>query len=114
MSPPLTSSTTHLARRATSLGLAFGLTAAIGIVGISAVAVFIYFLRRRHKARKLLGLTRVTQDESGMYCLCPLCSGCKRKRGGGDGSARCWNCEGETCKGMVGREGGVVVAGSTT
>ncbi|KAF1851587.1 uncharacterized protein K460DRAFT_37676 [Cucurbitaria berberidis CBS 394.84] len=73
-----------------TLGLAFGLSAGVGAAGMLALILIIYCLRQRRKRRRAAGLE--PEEEMGDWCTCKDCSGCKRKRGGGDGSQSCWKC----------------------
>jgi membrane protein implicated in regulation of membrane protease activity len=74
-----------------SKALAFSLTGVGGLFSILFLVLIILGLRWRHKRRKARG----DEDTEG-WCACKDCSGCKKRRGGGDGSAACGVCR-ETC-----------------
>jgi Na+/melibiose symporter-like transporter len=73
-----------------TLGIAFGVTAAVGILCIIFLVLCIRWLRRRHKQRVANG--EEGQEELEGYCVCTNCSGCTKRKGGGDGSAACASC----------------------
>jgi hypothetical protein len=75
----------------TSKALAFSLVGVGGLLSILFLVAVIYGLRWRHKRRKARGETNMEG-----WCACKDCSGCKKRKGGGDGSAACAMCR-ETC-----------------
>ncbi|OAL54217.1 hypothetical protein IQ07DRAFT_584792 [Pyrenochaeta sp. DS3sAY3a] len=95
-SPAASAQPTPPPQKKSSLGLAFGLSAAFGVAGVVAICILLWCLRRRHIRRKAEGESRETQDTTGQWCTCKNCSGCARKRDGSDGSQPCWRCK-ESC-----------------
>ncbi|KAH7394317.1 hypothetical protein BKA66DRAFT_456029 [Pyrenochaeta sp. MPI-SDFR-AT-0127] len=79
-------------RDKSNLGFAYGLSTGVGIAGLLALVLIIWCLRARNKRRKAAGTVHETQEEAARWCTCEDCSGCPRKRGGGDGSQSCWKC----------------------
>jgi hypothetical protein len=85
-------------KRGQKIAWAYGLTAGIGILVIGSLIGALLYLRRRHKKRKAAGLIRGTQEDARLYCVCPMCSGCKRQRGGGEEGQPCPRCK-QQCEG---------------
>jgi hypothetical protein len=95
---PADATTSKHVRRSQKIAFAFGLSAGVGIFVVGSLIGALVYLRRRHKRRKAAGLVRGTQEDARLYCVCTICSGCKRQRGGGGEGQPCLRCK-EQCEG---------------
>ena len=85
-------------KRSQKIAWAYGLTAGMGILVVGSLFGALLCLRRRHKRRKAAGLIRATQEDARLYCVCLMCSGCKKQRGGGKEGQPCPRCK-QQCEG---------------
>ncbi|KAH8726343.1 hypothetical protein GQ44DRAFT_194399 [Phaeosphaeriaceae sp. PMI808] len=76
------------------LALAYGLSTAFGVLGILFLVLCILWLRRRHKKKT----ANQEEGELERWCACKECTGCLKRKGGGNGSITCATCK-DTCGG---------------
>jgi hypothetical protein len=76
-----------------SVALAYGISAGAGISGILALVLAVLCLRRRHKKKMA---KKALAGDAELWCQCTECSGCKKREGGGNGTATCYECR-RTC-----------------
>jgi hypothetical protein len=71
----------------TSTGFAYGIGAGAGIGGLLFLILGLLWLRRRHHKKVANGELDMTG-----FCDCKECSGCTKRKGGGNKSAACAAC----------------------
>ena len=87
-----------VAANQSQLPLAYGIGTACGISGITALVLWLLWLKWR--ARKEEERVAAAGGEIGMWCTCMECSGCRKRKGGGNGTATCDRCK-RDCVGEV-------------